>query len=146
TGDAGDDGEQAERKCDVHIFQIVGGGADDLDGFAVRAAARGWNINFCGAGKILSGERFGCGRDLRRLALRDEIAAGVACAGAEVHYKVGAADGVFVVFDDEDGVAKIAKLLERAEQAFVVARVKTDGRFIENVENAAKTRADLRGE
>ena len=42
------------------------------------------------------------------LALRDEVAAGVAGAGAEVHDEIGAADGVFVVLDDEDGVAKIA--------------------------------------
>src|SRR5262249_25147825 len=36
--------------------------------------------------------------------------------------------------------------LERAEKTFVVAGVKADARFIENVENAAKTRTDLRRE
>ena len=72
----------------------------------------------------MAGERFcGC-RDLRGLALRDEIATGIACAGAEVHDKIGAADGVFVVLDHEHGVAQIAELLERAEQALVVTRVR----------------------
>jgi hypothetical protein len=37
--------------------------------------------------------------------LRNEIASCVACAGAEVDDKISAANGVFVVLDDEDGVA-----------------------------------------
>ena len=102
--------------------------------------------NFCGAGKILAGERFRAGSDLLGLALGDEIAAGIACAGAEVDDKIGAANGVFVVLDDQDGVAQIAQMLERAEQAFVVARVEADGGFIENVKHAAQARTDLRGQ
>ncbi len=37
-------------------------------------------------------------------------------------------------------------MFERAEEARVVASVKTDARLVKNVENAAKARADLRGE
>ncbi len=50
------------------------------------------------------------------LALRDEMTAGLACAGTEIDHEIGAANGVFVVLDDEDGVAEIPKLLERTEQ------------------------------
>ncbi len=45
-----------------------------------------------------------CGR-----ALGDDVAAEAAGAGAEVEHVVGVADGVFVVFDDEDGVAEVAQ-------------------------------------
>src|SRR5467141_4379845 len=76
----------------------------------------------------------------------DEVAAGVAGTGAEVDNEIGAANGVFVVLDDEHGVAEIAKLFERAEKASVVAGVEADAGFIEYVENAAEARADLGGE
>ena len=147
AGDAGDDREQAERQRDVHVFKIVGAarreagstlpfGLRRFSGMAIVAAPA----------EVLACERFRLGGDLRGLALGDEVAAGVACARAEVHDEIGAADGVFIVLDDEDGVAEIAQMLERAEQARIVAGMQTDGWFVENVENAAKARADLRGE
>src|SRR5467141_147557 len=146
TRDAGDDSEQAERQRDVDILEIVGAGAENLNGFAVGAAAFFRDGDFCGAAEVLTGEGFGCGFDLRWFALGDEVAAGVAGAGAKVDDEIGAADGVFVVLDDENGVAEVAKLFERAEKARVVAGVEADAGLVENIENAAKTRADLRGE
>src|SRR5579863_4119214 len=56
------------------------------------------------------------------------------------------ADRVLVVFNDKDGIAQVAELLERMNQPGVVALVESDGWFVENVQNAAKARADLRGE
>src|SRR4029077_6070289 len=58
----------------------------------------------------------------------------------------GAADGFLVVLDDENGVAKVAQGFQSAEKAVVVAGVEADGRLVENIEDAAKPRADLRGE
>jgi hypothetical protein len=49
---------------------------------------------------------------------------------------VGGAHGVFVMFDDKEGVASVAKATEDAEKLLIVARVETDGGFIEDVENA----------
>ena len=72
--------------------------------------------------------------------------AGIARAGAEVHHVVGAANGFFVVLDDEHGVAKVAQLFERGNQAVVVARVQADGWLVQHVEHAAQLRADLRGQ
>ena len=77
---------------------------------------------------------------------RDEVAAGIARAGAEVDDVIGAANGFFVVLDDQNGVAQVAQGFESVEQATVVARVQADGRLVENVENAAQARADLRGQ
>jgi len=42
------------------------------------------------------------------------------------------------VFDDEDRVAEIAKLLKGAEEAVVVASVQADGRLVEDVEDARR--------
>src|SRR6266852_2519523 len=146
AGNAGDDREQAEGQSDVDIFQIVGAGAENLDGFAVGTAALFGDGDVGGAAEIAAGERFGAGGDVGRLAVRDKVTAGIARSWAEVDDEVGAANGVFIVFDDEHGVAEIAKLLEGAEQASVVAGVQADGRLVENVQDAAEARADLRGE
>ena len=77
---------------------------------------------------------------------RDDVAAEASGAGAEIDDVVGVADGVFVVLDHEHGVAEIAELLERFDEAIVVALVEADGGLVEHVEHAAQPRADLRGE
>src|SRR5882762_2941595 len=146
AGHAGDDREHPKRKRDIDVFQIVGAGAENLNRFAVGAAAFFGDGDFGGTAQILTGEGFRRVFDLLRLALGDEVAAGVARAGAEVDDEIGAADGVFIVLDDEDGVAEIAKMFEGAEKAIIVAGVEADAGLVKDVQNAAKARADLSGE
>ena len=62
--------------------------------------ARYWPVSDSGLSMIC------CGR-----AVGDEVAAVLAGAGAEVEDVVGVADGVFVVLDDEDGVAEVAQVV-----------------------------------
>ena len=40
------------------------------------------------------------------LSLRDEIATGVARAGTKVNHEIGATNGVFVMLDDQHGIAQ----------------------------------------
>ena len=96
--------------------------------------------------EIAAGERCGGIHDLLRRAFGDDVAAELAGAGTEVENIVGVTDGVFVVFDDEDGVAEIAQGFERGDEALIVALMQSDGRLVEHVEDAAQARADLRGE
>jgi hypothetical protein len=51
-------------------------------------------------------------------------------AGAEIDYIVGAPDGLFIVLDDEDGIAEIAQILQRGEKTAVVAVMQSDGWFV----------------
>ena len=67
-------------------------------------------------------------------------------AGAKIENIVGVADGVFVVLNDEDGVAEVAELHEGLDEALVVALVEADGGLVQNVEDASEARTDLRGE
>ncbi len=55
-------------------------------------------------------------------------------------------DRVLVVLDHDHGVADVAQVLERVEQARVVALVQADGGLVEHVEHAGEAGADLRGE
>src|SRR6266852_3710673 len=51
---------------------------------------------------------------------------------------------LFVVLDDDDGVAEIAKPRQRGEQLPVVPLAQTAGRLVEDVAHAGEVRADLR--
>ena len=50
------------------------------------------------------------------------------------------------MLDDDDRVAEVAQVLQRLEQAGVVALVQADRRLVEHVEHAGQAGADLRGE
>src|SRR5689334_5937104 len=56
---------------------------------------------------------------------------------------VGGADHVLVVLDDEHRVTQVAQVLQRADQALVVALVQADGRLVEHVHDPRQARADL---
>ena len=59
---------------------------------------------------------------------------------------VGGADDVFVVFDDDDGVAHITKLAQDPNESVGVARMEPDGGFVEDVETAHQATAERSGE
>ena len=143
---AGDDGHDAERDAEVEVLQIVLARAGDGEPFAGERARLGALQHGGGAAEVAAGERCGRGHDLFRRAFGDDIAAQAACAGAEIENVVGVADGVFVVLDDQHGVAEVAQFFEGLDQAVVVALVQADGGLVEHVKNAAQARADLRGQ
>src|SRR2546430_999825 len=88
AGNTGDHSEKAERKRDVYLLQIVGARAEDLDGFAVGAAAFFGDGDLGLATEVLTGEGFRSGFDFSGFALGHEVAAGVAGAGAEVNHEI----------------------------------------------------------
>jgi hypothetical protein len=51
---------------------------------------------------------------------------------------VGRAHGVLVMFDDEKRVTAISQISKNLQKFLIVARMKPDGRFIENVKNTLK--------
>ena len=67
-------------------------------------------------------------------------------AGADVDDVVGGADGVFVVLDDDDGVADVGEVSEGSDEAVVVALVEADGGLVEDVAGSDESGADLGGE
>src|SRR6267143_5141851 len=128
------------------MFEIVGLTPKYADHLAIRRAALCRDGNFQIAVQVAAGERIGIARDFLRAARRDQVAAGIACPRTQVHDVVGAAYRLFVVLDDEHGVAEIAQIFEGRNQTSVIARVQANGGFVENVEDAAQARADLRRE
>ena len=50
------------------------------------------------------------------------------------------------MLDDKDRVAKVAKPYKCCQEAVIIALMKTDRRFIQNIENTCQARPNLRGE
>jgi hypothetical protein len=94
----------------------------------------------------LAGDGGRVGGDLRRRALRHDLAAMDARAGADVEDVIGLADRLLVMFDDDHRVALVAQVLQRREQPVIVALVQADGGLVEHVEDAGEARSDLGGQ
>ena len=50
---------------------------------------------------------------------------------------------VFVVLNQDDGVAKVAQALQGLDEPRIVARVQADGRLVEDIQHARQPGADL---
>ena len=125
----------------------MAGAADDEPSAAVVAiAADGGNFDPPAAGKIGPGEALLRGDHFRERSGGDDPAAANARPRAEIDDMVGRPHGVFVVLDDHDRVALVAKLGQRFQQLVVIAGMQADGRFVENVEHAHQPAADLAGQ
>ncbi len=66
--------------------------------------------------------------------------------GADVDDVVAGADRLLVVFDHDHGVAEVAQMGERVEQALIVALVQADRGLVEHVHHADQAGADLAGQ
>ena len=143
AGYAGDDRHHAQRNPHVDVFQVVGARA------AHRQPAGGcFTVQRHGdaapAGEIRAGDGIRAGHDLLRRALRDEAAAVLARAGADIHDLIRREHGVLVVLDDDQRVADVAQVLERFDEPRVVALVQADGGLVQNIQHADEARTDLR--
>ena len=82
--------------------------------------------------------------DFLRRALGHDFAAMHAGAGPHVDHVVGGADRVLVVLDHQHRIADVAQMLQRGQQAVVVALMQADRGFVEHVHHAGEAGADLR--
>jgi hypothetical protein len=124
---------------DGEVFEVVGVGVFDGDPVAGERARFFSSDDLDLAREVLAGDGLGGVHDLLRGAICDEEAAVLTCSGAEVEDVVGVADGVFVVLDDENGVAEVTEVFECVDEALVIALVEADGGFVEDVEDSAET-------
>ena len=54
-------------------------------------------------------------------------------ARSNINHIVGLPDGVFIVFNNDDGIAQVAQMGERVEEPLIVALMQANRRLIENV-------------
>ena len=70
-------------------------------------------------------------RHFLRCAAGNDLPAAIAGFRAEVNHPVRAFDHVKVVFDDDDGMARVHEALENLEQHAHVVEVQAGGGFVE---------------
>src|SRR5690606_13565514 len=146
AGHAGDADHQPDRELDVDGGQVVAARAGHPQHALAGRDAPGWYLDAPSPGQVLAGERMLACDDLLGRAAHDHLAAVLAGAGAHVDDVVGGPDRVLVVLDHDHRVAQVAQVLEGADQAVVVALVQADRGFVQHVEHAGETGADLGGE
>ncbi len=81
-----------------------------------------------------------------RRAASDDFAAQLSGGGTEVQQAIGGRHDIAVVFDQQQRIAQVAQLVEGFQQTPRIAGVQADGRFIQDVEHAAQSAADLAGQ
>ena len=146
AADAGDAHEQTQRQFDGDVFQIVMARSQDANALVRTRLALLRDLDSPGAGQVLSGDTAGSGDHIGIRAGRDDFAAAHAGTGTEIDEIVRGPHGLLVVFDDDDGIAHVAQPKKTSQQAFVVARMQTDARLIEDVQDADQAAADLAGQ
>ena len=114
--------------------------------FWIRRTAFRRNLDALAAAQVLTCDGVGMGDHFGGRALRDDPAAVHAGAGSQIDHIVRLANRVFIVFDDDDGVAQVTQVDQGVEQALIVALMQADRRFVENVHHADQSRTDLAGE
>ena len=67
-------------------------------------------------------------------------------AWAYVNHVIGGPNGIFIVFNYDNGVAQVAKMGKGAQQAIVISLMKPYRGFVQDVHNANKACANLAGE
>ena len=68
-----------------------------------------------------------------------------ACARAYIDHVICTEDRFFVVLNHDDRISQIAKPGKCCKKAGIIALMKSDGRFIQNVKHTRQPRTDLRG-
>ena len=114
--------------------------------FAARAALGGHRNEFFTteptAGFVGSRLFFGFPIGAVWRALIDDVAAVLACAGAEVDEMIGGAHHRVFVFDHYQRVSLVAKAVHDADEAVDVTGVESDGWLVEHEERAGERGAE----
>ncbi len=146
AADSGDADEVAQRNRNADAFQVVVSSGVDCQ------AVFSWCSSLFGDGdRIFPAEETSSDAsrvvfDLFDCPLGHHPAASNTRPGTEVHDVIGRSHGLFVVFDDDHGVALVSEIAEALEQQLVVAWVESDRGFIEDVDDTDQSAADLSGQ
>ena len=130
--------------------RISGGPATLLLDAASQPSRRGSRFDAVGhpsaPGKVVAGKRAARREQGRQIAEKDHLAAVLARTRPHVEHKVGGPDDIGVVLDDDEGVARVAQLVEDGDEPANVARVKADARLVEDKEGVHQRCAQGGGE
>ena len=144
SADTGDAGERVQRNLDVDVLEVVLGRAEQPQLLPAAPPPRRRHRNRQIAAQVLRRQRSLILQQVLERSGKHDAAALLARAEAEVDDGVADANHVFVVLDDEHGVALIAQLPKDVDEPQVVARVQADRRLVEHVQRVDQRRSERR--
>src|SRR5437899_4490641 len=121
-------------------------GAVDLQAFVGARPALSRDGDLPDASEILASQALRVPDNVIEFTRRDNLTAANPRSGTEIDYEIGRAHGLFIVLDDDNGIAHVAELFEAVKQALVIARMQTNTGLIENIEDADQPGTDLTGQ
>ena len=142
TADARHADQLAERELDIDILQVIAPCSSYNKTLAVAGTQFFGNFDPATTGEVIrrNGIRM---QDIVERTRRDDPAALASGQRSHINDIVRRPHHILVVLDHDDRIARIAQLLEAADQPLVVALVQTDGRLVENIKHVHQLRADL---
>ncbi|OPZ03672.1 MAG: hypothetical protein BWZ09_02302 [Alphaproteobacteria bacterium ADurb.BinA305] len=148
AGHAGQAGQAPQRETDREIAQVVLARADQLQPRCggVHRARRTVDVDALRARQPGAGHRIGIRRDLGRRAARDDVAAALARAGADLEQLVGGDHHLRVVLDHHQRVAGVAQPRHHPEDAADVARMQADRGLVEHEQGIHQRGAERGGQ
>ncbi len=144
-GNAGYAGQGAQRNFAVNAAQIVGRYIAQEQGALALAPFIRQRDGFVAA-QVAGSQRVGLAQQLIHIALKHDFAALGAGTRAKLDDGARFADRGFIMLDNQHRIAAFLQGAQSAEQTLVVARMQADGRLVQNVCNAHKAGAQLRGQ
>ena len=96
--------------------------------------------------EILARDAAFCLQQFLERSVADQLASSNTRAGSKVDDMIGRSHGFFIVFDNDDGVALVAQMLQALQQHRVITRMQADRRFVENIDDSNESTADLSGQ
>ena len=142
TGNTCHTGHNSKWNVYINIFQVILLCTDNSE-VSGRLFSLFGNRYFDLAAQIGSGDGVLVFHDFLRGSDGDHFSAVLACAGAYVHDAVGGQHGVLIVLYDNQSVAQIPEMLQRAKKLIVVPLMQPDAWLIQNVGDAYQAGADL---
>lgn len=144
TGHARHHRQGTQRYVDGHVVQIVAGDAAQAQ--PAVWCARAVTERLGAPEQVLARGRLRHPLEPGEGAAVQHASAALARTGADVDHPVRPAYDVHVVFHDEQRVAGRLEALQHVKEWFRVGRVQARGGFVEDVDDAEQTRAQLGGD
>lgn len=144
TRNARDRRKDSEGNFYVEVFQIVLACAEDFDVSRRSPVPLGKTYALApreiGSGLAIGRQYFVEGSG------KHDLAPVLSGARTDVDDMVGGFHDVFVVFDDDDGIADFGELFQIGDEKVVIAGMEAYGRLVQDVDDAFQAGSDLSGE
>ena len=139
AGHAGEHAEHPEREVDVHVPQVVRGGAADLQ----RPGRRRTESLSLARSSRCRPVMVSLPRSPSKVPSKQTAPPAVPAPGTEIDDVVGDRDGLRLVLHDQHGVALVAQLQQQGVHPFDVVGVQPDRGLVEDVGDVGERRAQV---